>query len=127
MNGLSEIYTELIAEESRNPENRRHLPHPTCCEKGHNPSCGDEITLELEVQDGRIADASFTGNGCAISQASASLMINLIKGQSVEKAGSLIALFGRTGGRSGAAKHFPYAGAGKVCAAFLANIGKSVG
>ena len=60
MNGLSEIYTELIAEESRNPENRRHLPHPTCCEKGHNPSCGDEITLELEVQDGRIADASFT-------------------------------------------------------------------
>ena len=83
MNGLSEIYTELIAEESRNPENRRHLPHPTCCEKGHNPSCGDEITLELEVQDGRIADASFTGNGCAISQASASLMINLIKGQSV--------------------------------------------
>ena len=138
MNGLSEIYTELIAEESRNPENRRHLLHPTCCEKGHNPSCGDEITLELEVQDGRIADASFTGNGCAISQASASLMINLIKGQSVEKAGSLIALFqrmikgevtdvGRTGGRSGAAKHFPYAGAGKVCAAFLANIGKSVG
>ena len=95
MNGLSEIYTELIAEESRNPENRRHLPHPTCCEKGHNPSCGDEITLELEVQDGRIADASFTGNGCAISQASASLMINLIKGQSVEKAGSLIALFQR--------------------------------
>ena len=83
MNGLSEIYTELIAEESRNPENRRHLPHPTCCEKGHNPSCGDEITLELEVQDGRIADASFTGNGCAISQASASLMINLrmIKGE----------------------------------------------
>ena len=70
MNGLSEIYTELIAEESRNPENRRHLPH-------------------------RIADASFTGNGCAISQASASLMINLIKGQSVEKAGSLIALFQR--------------------------------
>ena len=87
MNGLSEIYTELIAEESRNPENRRHLPHPTCCEKGHNPSCGDEITLELEVQDGRIADASFTGNGCAISQASASLMISLIKGQSVEKSG----------------------------------------
>ena len=90
MNGLSEIYTELIAEESRNPENRRHLPHPTCCEKGHNPSCGDEITLELEVQDGRIADASFTGNGCAISQASASLMINLIKGlEELEDAAAL--------------------------------------
>ena len=95
MNSLSEIYTELIAEESRNPENRRHLPHPTCREKGHNPSCGDEITLELEVKDNVVEDASFTGNGCAISQASASLMINLIRGQSVEKAKSLIALFQR--------------------------------
>jgi len=95
VNSLSEIYTELIAEESRNPENRRHLPHPTCREKGHNPSCGDEITLELEVKDNVVEDASFTGNGCAISQASASLMINLIRGQSVEKAKSLIALFQR--------------------------------
>ena len=95
MNSLSEIYTELIAEESRNPENRRHLPHPTCREKGHNPSCGDEITLELEVKDNVVEDASFTGNGCAISQASASLMINLIRGQSVEKTKSLIALFQR--------------------------------
>ena len=67
MNGLSDIYTELIAEESRNPENRRHLNHPTHTEKGHNPSCGDEITLELEVKDGIIQDASFTGVGCAIS------------------------------------------------------------
>ena len=95
MNSLSEIYTELIAEESRNSENRRHLPHPTCREKGHNPSCGDEITLELEVKDNVVEDASFTGNGCAISQASASLMINLIRGQSVEKTKSLIALFQR--------------------------------
>ena len=95
MNSLSEIYTELIAEESRNPENRRHLSHPTCREKGHNPSCGDEITLELEVKNNVVEDASFTGNGCAISQASASLMINLIRGQSVEKAKSLIALFQR--------------------------------
>ena len=95
MNSLSEIYTELIAEESRNPENRRHLPHPTCREKGHNPSCGDEITLEPEAKDNVVEDASFTGNGCAISQASASLMINLIRGQSVEKTKSLIALFQR--------------------------------
>lgn len=93
MNGLSEIYTELIAEESRNPENRRHLPHPTCCEKGYNPSCGDEITLELEIKDNVVADASFTGSGCAISQASTSLMINLIKGQPVAKAERLASLF----------------------------------
>ncbi|MBO5993003.1 MAG: SUF system NifU family Fe-S cluster assembly protein, partial [Acidaminococcaceae bacterium] len=93
MNGLSEIYTELIAEESRNPENRRHLPHPTCCEKGYNPSCGDEITLELEIKDNVVTDASFTGSGCAISQASTSLMINLIKGQPVAKAERLASLF----------------------------------
>ena len=93
MNGLSDIYTELIAEESRNPVNRRHLNHPTHTENGHNPSCGDEITLELEVKDGIIQDASFTGVGCAISQASTSLMIGLIKGQPVEKARKLADLF----------------------------------
>lgn len=93
MNRLADVYTELIAEESRNPENRHHLSHPTHCERGHNPSCGDEITLELEVKDGKIADASFTGMGCAISQASTSLMINLIKGQPVEKAQSLADMF----------------------------------
>ncbi|MCI2099286.1 MAG: SUF system NifU family Fe-S cluster assembly protein [Succiniclasticum sp.] len=93
MPDLSGIYTELIAEESRNPENRHHLDHPTRTERGHNPSCGDEITLELQVAGGVIQDASFTGAGCAISQASTSLMINLIKGQPVEKARHLADLF----------------------------------
>lgn len=93
MNSLADVYTELIAEESRNPENRRHLERPTCCERGHNPSCGDEITLELEVKDGKIADASFTGVGCAISQASTSLMINLIKGQPIENVRHLADMF----------------------------------
>jgi nitrogen fixation NifU-like protein len=93
MPDLSGIYTELIAEESRTPENRHHLDHPTVTELGHNPSCGDEITLELQVADGVIKDASFTGVGCAISQASTSLMINLIKGQPVEKARHLAELF----------------------------------
>ncbi|MBO5589682.1 MAG: SUF system NifU family Fe-S cluster assembly protein [Acidaminococcaceae bacterium] len=93
MSGLSDIYTELVAEESRNTEHRRHLSAPTCCEHGHNPSCGDDITLELEVREGRVEDASFTGSGCAISQASASIMIGLVKGQTVEKARRLAALF----------------------------------
>ncbi|MGP1586694.1 MAG: Fe-S cluster assembly sulfur transfer protein SufU [Schwartzia sp. (in: firmicutes)] len=91
--GLEEIYTELIAEESRNPAHRRHLAHPTAVLKGRNPSCGDEITLEVEVKNGVIESAAFTGVGCAISQASTSLMIDLIEGQSVEKAKHLIALF----------------------------------
>ena len=91
--GLEEIYTELIAEESRNPAHRHHLAQPTVVLKGRNPSCGDEITLELSVKDGTIESAAFTGVGCAISQASTSLMIDLIEGQPVEKAEHLITLF----------------------------------
>lgn len=91
--GLDDIYTELIAEESRNSEHKHHLAAPTATLKGRNPSCGDEITIELEIADGIVKDASFTGVGCAISQASASLMIGLIKGQTVEEAKRLSGLF----------------------------------
>ena len=91
--GLEAIYTELIAEQSRNPENKHHLTAPTVVLKGRNPSCGDEISLELRVENDRIADAAFTGVGCAISQASTSMMIDLIKGKSVAEAKRLMALF----------------------------------
>lgn len=91
--GLDDIYTELIAEESRNSEHKHHLASPTATLKGRNPSCGDEITIELEIADGLVKDASFTGVGCAISQASASLMIGLIKGKPVDEAKRLSELF----------------------------------
>ena len=55
------------------------MNHPTHEEKGHNPSCGDEITLQLDIEDGIIKDASYVGVGCAISQASTSLMIDLVR------------------------------------------------
>ena len=90
---LDDIYTELIAEHSRSPEHKHHLANPTSTERGHNPSCGDEITLELEINDNKIIDASFTGVGCAISQASTDMMIDLLKGKSVEKAKKLAELF----------------------------------
>ena len=90
---LDNIYTELIAEHSRSKVNKHPLEHPSCSLKGHNPSCGDEINLELQVADGRIKDAAFSGVGCAISQASTSMMIDLIKGESVEKAEELAKLF----------------------------------
>ena len=77
---LSDIYTELIAEHSRSAEHKHELAGATIKERGHNPSCGDEITLELIVKDGKIEDAAFTGIGCAISQASTSMMIDLVKG-----------------------------------------------
>lgn len=91
--GLDDIYTELIAEESRNSEHKHHLASPTATLKGRNPSCGDEITIELEIDNGLVKDASFTGVGCAISQASASLMIGLIKGKPVDEAKRLSELF----------------------------------
>ena len=90
---LDSIYTELIAEHSRSAENKHPLAFPTVTQKGRNPSCGDEITLQLQVKDGVIEDAAFTGIGCAISQASTSIMIDLIKGETVEQAKHLADLF----------------------------------
>lgn len=90
---LNALYTELILEHSQNSEHKRELKSATCSERGHNPSCGDDITIKLLVEDGKIADAAFTGSGCAISQASTSMMIDLIKGRSAEEAQSLANIF----------------------------------
>lgn len=90
---LSQIYTELIMEHSQSTHNRRHLDHSDCNERGHNPSCGDDIVLELKFKDDVIEEAAFTGSGCAISQASTSMMIDLISGKSREEALSLVETF----------------------------------
>ncbi len=82
---LSNIYTQMVLEESRNPKNRHDLEGATHEEPGHNPSCGDEITLQLKVKDGIIEDAAFSGQGCAISQASTSIMCDTIRGKSLEE------------------------------------------
>lgn len=90
---LNEIYTEIITEHSTSTRNRRHLEQASVSLAGKNPSCGDEIELELLIEHGQITDASFTGIGCAISQASASMMIDLIKGKSLSEANNLAELF----------------------------------
>lgn len=90
---LEDIYTELIAQHSQSKENRRELLNPTIKERGHNPSCGDDITLSLEISDGVIKDAAFTGAGCAISQASTDMMIELIRGKKVDEAKKIAELF----------------------------------
>lgn len=90
---LSSIYSQLIMEHSRSGHNKKHLINPDITEKGHNPSCGDDITLELKLNGNIIEDASFTGIGCAISQASTSMMIDLIKGINIEEALSLVEIF----------------------------------
>ena len=92
---LRQIYNQVITENSRSTEHRRHVPGCTCSLEGLNASCGDDITLELRVKDGVIEDAGFTGVGCAISQASTSLMIDLVKGREVTEAKSLVDLFFR--------------------------------
>jgi nitrogen fixation protein NifU and related proteins len=84
--GLNSIYTEILTEHNNSNRNKHHIENPTRVLKGVNPSCGDEIELELREKDGVIEDAAFTGIGCAISQASASIMIDLIKGKSDEEA-----------------------------------------
>ncbi len=83
---LNAIYTELILEHSQCSHNKGRLACATCTQRGYNPSCGDDITLELELKDNLIAEAAFTGNGCAISQASTSIMIDLIKEKPVDEA-----------------------------------------
>lgn len=81
---LNELYTEVVLAASRDTTNKRELDHADIHEHGHNPSCGDEITLQLKG-DKNIDDLAYTGTGCAISQASTSIMIDTVKGLSKEE------------------------------------------
>lgn len=83
---LSSIYSQILTEHNSHPSNKYHLKDPTAVLQGINPSCGDEIELELKFKDGIIKEAAFTGIGCAISQASADIMIDLILGKTIKEA-----------------------------------------
>lgn len=90
---LNELYNQIIVENSRADWNRRKLEDANICLEGVNPSCGDDYMLELRVKDGIVEDAAFEGDGCAISKASTSMMIDLIKGKTVEEAKELASVF----------------------------------
>lgn len=90
---MDQLYTDLILEHNQDKRNKHELAEFTNSEHGHNPSCGDDLTLQIDVKDGIIKDAAYTGSGCAISQASASMMIDLIKGKTVEEALHYVDLF----------------------------------
>lgn len=90
---LDSVYTELIMEHNKNSRNKHSLEDADLSEHGHNPSCGDDITLELKFDGDLISDAAFTGSGCAISQASTSIMIDLIKEKSIKEALELVETF----------------------------------
>lgn len=78
---LSELYQQIIVEHNRSPRNFKQLPHPTNAAEGSNPLCGDQIRLEVALDGDRIADIGFQGSGCAISQASASLLTGAVLGK----------------------------------------------
>ena len=89
---LADLYQEVIIDHSRRPRNFRELEGATRTAEGVNPLCGDELTLYVKLADGHIADIAFQGTGCAISQASASLMTAALKGKTEPEA---LALFER--------------------------------
>ena len=93
MDDLTEVYNELIMEHSMNSYNKRKLEKADYCEIGHNPNCGDEITLELKLNGNIIEDMAFSGHGCAISQASTSIMIDTLKGKTIKEAKEIIKIF----------------------------------
>ena len=89
---LADLYQEVIIDHGRRPRNFRELEGATRTAEGLNPLCGDQLTLYVKLADGHIADIAFQGTGCAISQASASLMTAALKGKTEQEA---LALFGR--------------------------------
>ena len=93
MDDLESIYTDIIMEQSISNHNKHELENLDKKEHGHNPSCGDDITLEIKFDGDKIQDLAFTGHGCAISQASTSIMIDLLKGKTKEEAIKLIDIF----------------------------------
>ena len=90
---LRELYQDIILDHGRHPRNLRALPNPTHLARGHNPLCGDRVTIYLTVDGERIADVSFEGRGCAISTAAASLMTEVLKGKTLDEARLLFAQF----------------------------------
>lgn len=93
MMDLKQLYTDMILEYNRDTRHRHELASATYSEHGHNPSCGDDITLHLQIDGNQITDLSYTGQGCAISQASTVMMIDLMKGKTIADAESLSELF----------------------------------
>ena len=94
MAGLEDLYREIILDHYRNPRNRGELPVPPARRvEGFNPLCGDEVVLYLIVADGRVTDVKISGQGCSISQSSASMMSAAVKGKTADEARALIRAF----------------------------------
>jgi nitrogen fixation protein NifU and related proteins len=94
MPGLEDLYREIILDHYRTPRNRGELPTPPAVvAQGHNPLCGDEITVYLQLEDDVVSDIKVGGQGCSISQSSASMMSQAIKGRTVPDVRALVRRF----------------------------------
>ena len=89
LDALDALYKEVILDHYQSPRHHHALDAASVATEGFNPSCGDQITLQLLIKDGKIADVGFMGKGCAISQSSASMMTDTLLGKSLEDAEAL--------------------------------------
>ena len=87
------FYSEILTDHNLHPGHKHDLPDADLVLEGVNPSCGDDIFLKLKIKDGKITDGAFEGDGCAISQASTDMMLDLIIGKSTEEALNLAEIF----------------------------------
>jgi nitrogen fixation protein NifU and related proteins len=93
MPGLEDLYREIILDHYKSPRNRGTLEPPAVRSEGHNPLCGDEIEVYVLVENGLVADIKISGQGCSISQSSASMMSAAVKGKPIEQVRALIHRF----------------------------------
>lgn len=90
---LDDLYREIIIDHYRNPRHKGHLSAPSACHEGLNPLCGDEVTIEVHLADGKLDDVAYTGSGCSISQSSASMMAEAVYGKPLPEVRKEIANF----------------------------------
>ena len=90
---MNTFYNEILTEHNVNPTHKHEIEDPDLTLEGVNPSCGDDIIFSFKVQDGVITDGAFSGDGCAISQASCDMMLDLVIGKSVDEAKRLSEIF----------------------------------
>ena len=93
MSQFDDLYREIILDHYKEPRSKGHIEKPDIAARGHNPLCGDEVDITMSVDDGRVTDIRFDGVGCAISQASASMLTELIEGKSLSEVERIAGLF----------------------------------
>jgi nitrogen fixation NifU-like protein len=87
---LDDLYRDIILDHYRHPRHRGHLDSPDATHEGLNPLCGDEVTVEVKVDGGKLADIAYSGSGCSISQSSASMMTEAVEGKTIDETRRLI-------------------------------------